>query len=142
MLRRRINKTGENWEVENATIKTSDNNPVDISESENVSIPFNKAVFIFSYFMGNGADGLHLAYSKDGLKWETLNNGQSFLKPQVGKDSLMRDPSIVQDNRGIFHMVWTTGWWDQHIGYASSHDLVHWSEQRTIRLWFMSGNEK
>lgn len=29
-------KLAYNWEVENATIKTSDNNPVDISESENV----------------------------------------------------------------------------------------------------------
>ncbi|OFX52871.1 MAG: hypothetical protein A2W86_01145 [Bacteroidetes bacterium GWD2_45_23] len=125
-------KLAKNWEVENATIKTSDNNPVDITESENVSIPFSKDVFIFSYFTGNGADGLHLAYSKDGLKWETLHNGQSFLKPRVGKDSLMRDPSIVQDDRGTFHMVWTTGWWDQHIGYASSNDLINWSKQRSI----------
>ncbi|NLC86084.1 MAG: glycoside hydrolase family 43 protein [Bacteroidales bacterium] len=91
---------------------------------------------MFSYFMGNGADGLHLAYSNDGLKWEAFNDGQSLLKPQVGKDSLMRDPSIVQDNKGIFHMVWTTGWWDQHIGYASSADLINWSEQRTIPVMY------
>lgn len=95
-------------------------------------LPFNKDVYLFSYFTGNGADGLHLAYSNDGLKWEALHHGQSFLRPQVGEDSLMRDPSIVQDEEGTFHMVWTTGWWDQHIGYASSKDLVNWSEQRTI----------
>ena len=29
---------------------------------------------LFSYFTGNGEDGLHLAYSHDGLTWETLND--------------------------------------------------------------------
>lgn len=89
-------------------------------------------VYMFSYFMDNGQDGLHLAYSHDGLTWQTLNDGESFLTPAVGKDKLMRDPSIVQDEKGTFHMVWTTGWWDQGIGYASSKDLVNWSEQKNI----------
>lgn len=91
-----------------------------------------KSVYLFSYFMDNGQDGLHLAYSHDGLNWEALNEGESFLAPEVGKDRLMRDPSIVQDENGTFHMVWTSGWWDQGIGYASSTDLVNWSEQRNI----------
>lgn len=89
-------------------------------------------VYLFSYFTGNGEDGLHLAYSTDGIKWENLKDGASFLTPQIGKDKLMRDPSIVQDDEGTFHMVWTTGWWDQGIGYASSKDLVEWSEQEVI----------
>jgi len=33
-----------------------------------------KDVFMFSYFKNNGEDGLHLAYSMDGLKWKALNN--------------------------------------------------------------------
>jgi len=82
--------------------------------------------YIFSYFIGNGEDGLHLAYSYDGLKWETLNNGQSFLTPELGKEKLMRDPSVCQAPDGTFHMVWTTGWWDKIIGYAYSKDLIHW----------------
>lgn len=89
-------------------------------------------VYLFSYFTGNGQDGLHLAYSRDGLNWEALNGGESYLTPAVGEDKLMRDPSIVQDDEGTFHMVWTTGWWDQGIGYASSKDLVNWSEQKNI----------
>lgn len=91
-----------------------------------------KDVYLFSYFKGNGEDGLHLAYSEDGLQWHTLKNDASFLTPQLGKDKLMRDPSIVQDEKGLFHMVWTTGWWDQGVGYASSADLIHWSEQQNI----------
>ncbi len=89
-------------------------------------------VYLFSYFTGNGEEGLHLAYSCDGLNWKPFNNGASLLTPMVGKDRLMRDPSITRGKDGLFHMVWTTGWWDRHIGYASSPDLIHWSSQRTI----------
>jgi len=95
-----------------------------------------KNIYMFSYFVGNGEDGLHLAYSYDGLKWEALNNNQSVLKPTVGKDKLMRDPSIAQGKDGTFHLVWTTGWWDKHIGYASSEDLVNWPEQKSIPVMY------
>ncbi|GAB5555483.1 MAG: hypothetical protein Sapg2KO_50740 [Saprospiraceae bacterium] len=49
-------------------------------------------IYLFSYFKGNGEDGLHLASSEDGLKWETLNDDKSFLEPNIGQDKLMRDP--------------------------------------------------
>lgn len=95
------------------------------------SLPAQTAL-MFSYFTGNGEDGLHLAYSEDGLKWEGLNNGKSFLTPEVGKDKLMRDPCIIKDSDGLFHMVWTVSWAEKGIGYASSKDLVNWSEQHYI----------
>jgi hypothetical protein len=92
----------------------------------------NQAHYLFTSFRGNGEDGLHLALSPDGYKWSTLNRDRSFLKPVVGKGKLMRDPCIAQAPDGIFHMVWTTGWSDQTIGYAWSKDLIDWSEQRVI----------
>ena len=87
-----------------------------------------KTTYLFSYFKGNGEDGLHLAYSQDGLKWTALKENTPFLRPQVGS-KLMRDPSICQGPDGMFHMVWTTGWWDKGIGIAHSKDLINWSEQ-------------
>jgi hypothetical protein len=89
-------------------------------------------VYLFSYFIDNGQDGLHLAYSNDGLKWTPLKDGKSFLKPTVGKEKLMRDPFILLGKDGLFHMVWTSGWWDKQIGYCSSSDLITWSEQKGI----------
>ncbi len=86
-------------------------------------------VYMFSYFMNNGEDGLHLAYSFDGLKWESLKNNKSFLTPIAGKDKLMRDPCIIQGPDGIFRMVWTVSWNERGIGYAWSSDLINWSEQ-------------
>ena len=88
------------------------------------------SVFMFSYFKQNGQDGLHLAYSLDGLTWKALKNDSSFLKPMIGKDRLMRDPCIIRGADNRFHMVWTVSWNDKGIGYAGSADLVHWSEQR------------
>ncbi len=87
--------------------------------------------YLFSYFCGNG-DGLHFAYSFDGIIWKPVQEGKIFLKPEVGKEQLMRDPSIVQGPDGTFHMVWTSGWKENNIGYASSKDLIHWSEQQEI----------
>ena len=91
-----------------------------------------KTAYLFSYFINDSKDGLHLAYSYDGLNWMPLNGGRSYLTPSVGKDKLMRDPSICQAPDGTFHMVWTSSWTDRIIGYASSRDLIHWSEQQAI----------
>src|SRR5690348_7205063 len=89
------------------------------------------SVYLFCYFKGNG-DGLHYAYSNDGYKWSPLFNDSVVLKPTVSKDKLFRDPCIVKGADGNYHMVWTVSWADKGIGYASSPDLVHWSEQRFI----------
>jgi beta-galactosidase len=97
-----------------------------------MNVTAGDTVYLFSYFINNSKDGLHLAYSYDGLTWTALNGGCSFLTPTVGKDKLMRDPSICQAPDGTFHMVWTSSWTDRIIGYASSRDLIHWSEQKAI----------
>ena len=83
-------------------------------------------MYLFSYFMGNGEDGLHLAYSK------ALNDGVSLLTPTAGGDKLMRDPCIIKGGDGLFHMVWTVSWNEKGLGYAYSKDLVNWSEQQFI----------
>lgn len=89
-------------------------------------------VYLFSYFINRGEDGLHLAYSEDGYQWEALNGGGSFLHPTVGAAKLMRDPCIIRGPKGKFHMVWTAGWHEKGIGYASSHDLITWSDQKYL----------
>ena len=91
-----------------------------------------KEVYLFSFFQNNGEDGLHMAWSEDGMNWTPLKNNESFLTPAAGKDKLMRDPCIIQGKDGRFHMVWTVSWNEQGIGYAHSEDLIHWSEQQYI----------
>ena len=90
------------------------------------------SVFLFSYFVQNGEDGLHLAASEDGLTWTVLRGGTSFLTPVVGENKLMRDPCLLLGPDGVFRMVWTTSWTGATIGYASSRDLNVWSEQKAL----------
>ena len=87
--------------------------------------------YLFSSFRGDGEDGLHLAWSGDGLTWTALKGDQSFLLPDVG-GKLMRDPCIIRGPDGVYHMVWTTGWWENNIGIAHSRDLIHWSAQQEV----------
>lgn len=96
-----------------------------------VSAQKTDSVYLFSYFKGNG-DGLHYAWSEDGYKWQPLFNDSIVLKPTVSKDKLFRDPCIIKGADGLYHMVWTVSWNDRGIGYASSRDLIHWSEQQFL----------
>ncbi|MDP4291795.1 MAG: glycoside hydrolase family 43 protein [Bacteroidota bacterium] len=91
-----------------------------------------KSAYLFCYFKNNGENGLHLAYSHDGLSWTPLHGDSSYLTPEVGNDKLMRDPCIIRGGDGLFHMVWTVSWKEKGIGLATSKDLIHWSKQEYI----------
>ena len=113
------------------------------------SVP-EKEVYMFTSHREPALDGLHFLYSYDGLHWDSLAG--SWLKPEIGNktkyvnsftgeevepkycpNSMMRDPSLLQGPDGTFHLVWTLGWsGEKSFGYASSKDLIHWSEQRKI----------
>lgn len=107
--------------------------------------------YVFTSFREPSVRGLQYLYSLDGLQWDTLPG--FWLRPEVGNDTtyvdawtgevskpkyypderVMRDPSIVRGPDGTFHLVWTTQWMGSRgFGYASSPDLIHWSEQRVI----------
>jgi hypothetical protein len=44
----------------------------------------------------------------------------------------MRDPCVTRGPDGTYHMVWTSGWWENNIGHASTQDFIHWSAQQEI----------
>lgn len=91
----------------------------------------SKKAYIFTSFHEPANEGLRMLYSEDGYKWNDFN--KIFLKPNVGSQKIMRDPSMVQGPDGTFHLVWTSSWkGDRGFGYASSKDLINWSEQKLI----------
>ena len=90
-------------------------------------------VFISTSFHEPATDGLRFIYSYDGWQWQQVDG--IWLRPEVGQQKVMRDPSIIRTPDGTFHLVWTSSWrGDRGFGYASSKDLVHWSEQRFIEV--------
>lgn len=91
----------------------------------------NSKVYLFTSFHEPANEGLRMLYSKDGYHWKSIDS--ILLKPIAGKDKIMRDPSMVQGPDGTFHLVWTTEWKGGNgFGYASSKDLIHWSDQKYI----------
>lgn len=92
----------------------------------------SKTAYLFTYFTKNGEDGLNLAVSRDGYHWQKVPRAENHWRPAIGKSRLMRDPSVVQGPDGTYHMVWTSGWNENNIGYASTKDFVNWTAQKEI----------
>lgn len=89
-----------------------------------------ESLFIFSYFKEK-EEKLFLAVSKDGYLWKEANSGLPVWESGVGTGQL-RDPFILEDRNGVFHLVWTDGWQSKSIGYARSIDLIHWTDEKLI----------
>lgn len=88
-------------------------------------------VYMFTSFHEPANEGLRYLYSKDGYHWNSING--IYLKPELGTQKIMRDPSMVRDKHGVYHLVWTIAWkGDKGIGYASSKDLIHWENKKII----------
>ena len=98
--------------------------------------PYNslgKDIYVSTSFHEPANEGLRFIYSRDGLRWDTIQG--TFLAPEIGKQKVMRDPSIVKGPDGTFHLVWTSSWkGDPGFGYASSKDLIHWTPERFIKV--------
>lgn len=104
----------------------------------------SRTAYIFTSFHEPADQGLRMLYSYDGRHWQDFDT--VFLKPSIGRQEVMRDPSIAQGKDGVFHLVWTSSWrGDKGFGYASSKDLLHWDAQRlqpvmeneptTVNVW-------
>ena len=97
-----------------------------------VLVSCNRKAYLFSSFREPATEGLRMAYSYDGYHWKDFDT--VFLKPAVDSN-VMRDPSIVRGPDGTYHLVFTSAWrWTKSFGYASSKDLINWSEQKSIQV--------
>ena len=76
----------------------------------------NTQYYMYSSFHEPATDGLRFLYSKNGATWDSVPG--VWLKPEVGSQRVMRDPSILQTPDGTFHLVWTSSWKGDQIGRA------------------------
>ena len=91
----------------------------------------NSKTYLFTSFKEPANEGLRMLYSKGGYNWNRVDS--VLLKPMIGKEKIMRDPSMIQSPDGTFHLVWTTEWKGGNgFGISSSTDLINWTEQRYI----------
>lgn len=93
----------------------------------------SRSCYVFTSFREPADEGLRLLWSDDGMRWDTIPG--VWLRPEVGRQRVMRDPSIVRTPDGLFRLVWTSSWrGDRGFGYAESHDLQHWSKPRLVEV--------
>lgn len=96
-----------------------------------LTVSCQKEVYMFTSFREPADEGLRYLYSNDGYAWTEIEG--VFLKPDLGSQKIMRDPSMVRDKNGVYHLVWTIAWkGDKGIGYASSKDLIHWENKKIV----------
>jgi autotransporter-associated beta strand protein/T5SS/PEP-CTERM-associated repeat protein len=102
-----------------------------------------ETVYLFSYFKEtNGVDGLHLAYSLDGLSYHAVN-GDAGLVIDTQTTPFMRDPSIIYGADGLFHLTYTTAWSGTSFGYMDSSNLLSWNHKKTVNIMSsVSGTEE
>ena len=90
-----------------------------------------KEYYVFSSFHEPANEGLRFIYSEDGMHWDNIPG--TWLKPTIGKQKVLRDPSITQTPDGTYHLVWTSSWkGDLGFGYSSSKDLINWTKEQLI----------
>jgi hypothetical protein len=90
-----------------------------------------KEFYVSTSFHEPANEGLRYIYSQDGIHWDSIPG--TWLKPTVGNQKVLRDPSITCTPDGTFHLVWTSSWkGDLGFGYANSKDLIHWSKEQFI----------
>jgi hypothetical protein len=89
--------------------------------------------WLFAASRGEGEGGVYLAISQDGYHWTFVNEGKPVLRPSE-KGEAMRDPFMQRGPDGTLRMVWT---WSKTgsppaIGYASSNDVLHWTQHKKL----------
>lgn len=106
--------------------------------------------YLFVYFTGDSIDGEKIRFAvsegNDALHWQTLNAGRPVLESDFGTRGL-RDPFILRSAKGDrFFLLATdlsvgrTGWngatdrGSQYLEVWESTDLVHWGQQRHVRV--------
>lgn len=89
-------------------------------------------MYVLAHFRTE-AEALHYAVSEDGYEWDPLNGGEAVLRSDVGNESI-RDPFLVRDRGGTYHLLGTDSWDSDAIVHATSPDLVEWSDPELVGI--------
>ena len=89
-------------------------------------------MYIMSYFRYDEKEGMYLAAGEDLLHWKDLNQGKAVLVPDEGY--ILRDPFLLADKEGGFHVFFTDNWTSCTIGHSLSRDLMNWAPVNHIML--------
>lgn len=87
------------------------------------------APYVLTSFSNGNATTMSVYVSDDAATFRPLD--LTAFSPPTG---LIRDPSIIRRADGWYHVVYTTDWNNDEIGFARSRDLTHWEHVRNLKV--------
>ena len=103
-------------------------NIVSVSASE----PDSAFLFSYSSLKNDGHNGLHFAWSIDQVNWHSIGPEHRFLFSDYGRwgaEKRLVTPFLFQDNKQIWHCLWSLNEYDGTFAHSSSTDLIYWLPQ-------------
>ncbi|ADL02170.1 glycoside hydrolase family 43 protein [Brevundimonas subvibrioides] len=85
--------------------------------------------YVLTSFSNGNATTMSVYVSEDAATFRPL-----ALTAFVPPTGLIRDPSIIRRADGWYHVVYTTDWNNDEIGFARSRDLIHWDHVRNLKV--------
>jgi len=83
--------------------------------------------------MDGKAQDLRYCISIDGYHFSPVNNGKTILKSTIG-GKILRDPQILKDQKGVYHLIATNAWNSRDFAIWDSKDMINWENERLISI--------
>lgn len=85
--------------------------------------------YVLTAFRNGDARTMGVWTSQDAARFAPLD-----LSAYTPPSGLIRDPSVIRHSDGWYHVVYTTDWNNDEIGFARSRDLTSWSHVQNLRV--------
>lgn len=92
----------------------------------------NKIAYLCA-FMDGKAEDLRYFVSADGYHFKNVNDGKTILKSTLGSQ-ILRDPQIIRDKKGMYHLIATNAWKGRSFAIWDSNDLIEWKNEREVKI--------
>ncbi len=87
--------------------------------------------YLAAYMKGDDEKSMYYALSQDRFNFVALNGGKPVLTATMD-DGLLRDPMILKDRGGVYHLVATVSWKNRPFTMWDSKDLLTWEGERLV----------
>lgn len=91
----------------------------------------SKVAYLAAYMKGDDDKHMYYALAEDGFTFRVLNHKKPVLKASYD-DQLIRDPMIIKDKDGVYHLVATVSWKNRPFTVWDSKDLITWENERLV----------
>lgn len=95
--------------------------------------PDSAYLFAYATLKNGGRNGLHYAYSTNGVDWQPIGPEHRWVGSDYGTwggQKRMLSPFLFLDQEGTWHGVWSVNEQDPVVAHTTSKDLIYWKVQQ------------